>query len=498
MQTKIAANAQAMKRWLGKAETTLGNHSDRLNAINIFPVADGDTGTNLYLTVRAAAHACDAGRPLPCRTRGTGSLRGPPERRRRRPRPAGRAAMEQARGNSGTLFAVFLCAAAEPLAGHARLSAPLLAAALNRAQIRAWSALSDPVPGTMLSVMEAAARAAAAVDAAHDGDDSNHALGLALDAAVEAALEAVVRTEDQLAALHAAHVVDAGGVGMLLILDCLRSAVLGEELQSELLDGLHGYDVQDPHIHAGMPDDDGVEVMCTIELSPLDAATLRQRLDELGDSVIMSQVGGAAEQPGATAGGSTSTSSTPNRPWPLIRSLGEPVRRVRQRAAVPRDPATRAFRQPASMPRTRPSGPRTDMNAELDLGLERRIGKRSAAVIEKHLGITTVGGLLNYFPRRYLSRGELTPISEVPLDEEVTLIARVLSSSTRPMRARRGSLTDVVISDDADEALRPGCRQMPGTLKISFFNGFRAKAELQPGRRAMFSGKVTRYGGPWA
>ncbi|MET1021159.1 MAG: ATP-dependent DNA helicase RecG [Arthrobacter sp.] len=128
------------------------------------------------------------------------------------------------------------------------------------------------------------------------------------------------------------------------------------------------------------------------------------------------------------------------------------------------------------------------MNAELHLGLERRIGKRSATVIEKHLGITTVGGLLNYFPRRYLNRGELTPISEVPLDEEVTLIARVVSNSTRAMRARRGSLTDVVISDDAGTGL-------PGTLKVSFFNGFRAKAELQPGRRAMFSGKVTRYGG---
>ena len=89
------------------------------------------------------------------------------------------------------------------------------------------------------------------------------------------------------------------------------------------------------------------------------------------------------------------------------------------------------------------------MNAELELGLERRIGKRSATVIEKHLGITTVGGLLNYFPRRYMNRGELTPISEVPLDEDVTLIARVLSSSTRTMRARRGSLTDVVITDDA-------------------------------------------------
>ena len=255
MQTKIAANAQAMKRWLGKAETALGNHSDRLNAINIFPVADGDTGTNLYLTVRAAAHAADAVVEEPAA--GDQAPHAAPD-------PslhdvgavlaqAGRAAMEQARGNSGTLFAVFLCAAAEPLAGHTRLSSPLLAAALNRAQIRAWSALSDPVPGTMLSVMEAAARAAAAVDAAHNGDDSNHALGLALDAAVEAALAAVVRTEDQLDALHAAHVVDAGGVGMLLILDCLRSAVLGEELQSELLDGLHGYDVQDPHIHVDMP-----------------------------------------------------------------------------------------------------------------------------------------------------------------------------------------------------------------------------------------------------
>lgn len=144
----------------------------------------------------------------------------------------------------------------------------------------------------------------------------------------------------------------------------------------------------------------------------------------------------------------------------------------------------------------------TDMNAkpgtadlgsaELGLGLERRIGKRSAAVIEKHLGITTVGGLLNYFPRRYMDRGELTPISEVPLDEDVTLIARVLSSSTRPMRARRGSLTDVVITDDA---AAPGTGMGSGTLKVSFFNGFRAKAELQPGRRALFSGKITRYGG---
>ncbi|OFI39648.1 ATP-dependent DNA helicase RecG [Arthrobacter sp. SW1] len=136
------------------------------------------------------------------------------------------------------------------------------------------------------------------------------------------------------------------------------------------------------------------------------------------------------------------------------------------------------------------------VNPELALPLDRRIGKRSASVVTKHLGLETVGELLNYFPRRYLTRGELTPIAQLPLDEEATLVARVISNTTRQMRARRGSLTDVVITDDTggnDSALqRTG---VPGTLKISFFNGFRARSELQPGRRAMFSGKVSRYGG---
>ncbi|MDQ1593575.1 MAG: fatty acid kinase [Arthrobacter pascens] len=328
MQTKIAANALAMKRWLGKAETALGNHSDRLNAINIFPVADGDTGTNLYLTVRAATRALQESRPEDTVQNDVGAVLA----------TAGQAAMEQARGNSGTLFSVFLCAAAEPLSGHTRLTATLLAAALNRAQIRAWSALSDPVPGTMLSVMEAAARAAAAVDAAQNGNDSNQALGMVLDAAVGAALDAVIRTEAQLDALQAAHVVDAGGVGMLLILDCLRSAVLGGELQNELLDGLHGYDVQDPHIHADLPDDDGVEVMCTVSLSPLDAATLRQRLDELGDSVILSQVDRSPDPEGRYRWRVHAHVLDSGPALEMIRTLGQPTDVSVSELALPRDP----------------------------------------------------------------------------------------------------------------------------------------------------------------
>ncbi|YCH08344.1 DAK2 domain-containing protein [Arthrobacter sp. alpha11c] len=326
-----------MKRWLGKTEVVLGNHSDRLNAINIFPVADGDTGTNLYLTARAAVSALAGNAPDATET---GNDVGAVLSR------AGQAAMEQARGNSGTLFAVFLCAAAEPLAGKARLSAPLLATALNRAQIRAWSALSEPVSGTMLSVLEAAAHAAQAADSSQNGDDSNHALGLALDAVVEAAFQAVVRTEDELAPLQAAHVVDAGGVGMLLVLDCLRSAVLGEELQDELLDGLHGYQLQDPHIHQQMPADDGVEVMCTISLSPLDAAVLRQRLDEMGDSVIMSQVGNTGHHPDDDDESTAEASyrwrvhvhvADPTPAVALIRSLGEPTDIAVSQLALPRD-----------------------------------------------------------------------------------------------------------------------------------------------------------------
>ncbi|NKX55346.1 DAK2 domain-containing protein [Arthrobacter mobilis] len=274
MQTKIAANAQALKRWLGKAEEVLGNHSDRLNAINIFPVADGDTGTNLYLTVRSASRAV-----AEMATSDVGELLA----------EAGRAAMEEARGNSGTLFSVFLAALAEPLHGTARLTGPLLAAALERAEIRCWSALSEPVAGTMLSAIEAATRAANTADAAQNGDDSNHGLAQTLNAAVQAVLEAVVATETQLDLLTEAHVVDAGAVGFLLVLDTLRASALGEELQPELLEGLHGYGVQDPHIHLDHRAE-GMEVMCTINLSPLDAATLRLQLDELGESVILSAV----------------------------------------------------------------------------------------------------------------------------------------------------------------------------------------------------------------
>lgn len=276
MNTKIHANTQAIAHWLERVVKSLGNHSDRLNAINIFPVADGDTGSNLYLTARAAHDAISR-----FETENIGELL----------TIASRAAMESARGNSGTLFAVFMAGFAEPLNGAERLTAPLLSSALERGKVRAWSALSDPVSGTMLSVMEVVADTArmthrtSALEPA-----SKAALVEVLTEVCAAAERAVVATESELGALHEAKIVDAGAVGMLIILDELRGALQGYVIEPDEYSQFHGYDIQDPHIHEAVTTDTGVEVMCTISLDALGAATLRGQLDAVGDSVIMSPV----------------------------------------------------------------------------------------------------------------------------------------------------------------------------------------------------------------
>ncbi|MHA7144784.1 ATP-dependent DNA helicase RecG [Arthrobacter sp. TmT3-37] len=124
--------------------------------------------------------------------------------------------------------------------------------------------------------------------------------------------------------------------------------------------------------------------------------------------------------------------------------------------------------------------------SELDAPLDRHLGP-VAKQLAKHFSISTVGELLNHFPRTYLKRGELTPIADVPVDEEVTLIARVQSANSRRMHTRKGMLLEVIITDDADGGI--------GGMNLTFFNGYAAERELRPGVRATFSGKVTVYRG---
>ncbi|MDZ8201973.1 ATP-dependent DNA helicase RecG [Microbacterium sp. SSW1-59] len=116
----------------------------------------------------------------------------------------------------------------------------------------------------------------------------------------------------------------------------------------------------------------------------------------------------------------------------------------------------------------------------LDSRLDGVVGT-AAKTLDRAFGMKTVADLLGHYPRRYARRGELTPIASLPVGESVTIVAEVRSVSDRPMRNRRGSLLEVVISDGN------------GELSLTFFNqAWRAK-ELRPGRRGTFSGKVGEY-----
>ncbi|WP_223690232.1 ATP-dependent DNA helicase RecG [Leifsonia poae] len=119
----------------------------------------------------------------------------------------------------------------------------------------------------------------------------------------------------------------------------------------------------------------------------------------------------------------------------------------------------------------------------LDSRLTGVLGARTAAAFEKAFGMRTVADLLSHYPRRYARRGELTALANLPIDENVTIVAEVIRVQERSMRARRGSILEVKISDGE------------GILTLTFFNqAWRAK-DLVPGVRGIFAGKVSDYRG---
>ena len=123
------------------------------------------------------------------------------------------------------------------------------------------------------------------------------------------------------------------------------------------------------------------------------------------------------------------------------------------------------------------------MTSPLDAKLANALGGRTAAALEKGLGLRTIGDLISHYPRRYARRGELTALTELPIDENVTIVAEVIEVRDRPMRNRGGSLLEVRITDGT------------AVLSLTFFNqAWRAK-DLRPGVRGIFAGKVGDYRG---
>src|SRR6188472_2618165 len=119
----------------------------------------------------------------------------------------------------------------------------------------------------------------------------------------------------------------------------------------------------------------------------------------------------------------------------------------------------------------------------LESRLDGALGGKTAAALDRAFGMKTVGDLLAHYPRRYARRGELTPISSLPVGEPVTIVAEVKRVNERRMQNRKGSLLEVVISDGH------------GDLSLTFFNQAWRVKELRVGRRGIFAGKVGEYRG---
>jgi uncharacterized protein len=194
---------------LAASATWLERHTEAINALNVFPVPDGDTGLNLSLTLRAGV---DGARTV-SRETGAAVLDA-----------AARGALMGARGNSGVILAQLLRGVARAAAGRDEIDGPLAAELLQAGADAAYDAVAEPVEGTMLTVARAAAHGAA------DRAQQEGVLLDVLEAAHEGAQAAVRKTPEQLAILRQAGVVDAGGEGLRVILQGLCLHLRGESM----------------------------------------------------------------------------------------------------------------------------------------------------------------------------------------------------------------------------------------------------------------------------
>ncbi|MEV2216550.1 DAK2 domain-containing protein [Streptomyces sp. NPDC050997] len=211
-------DALAVRTWCSLALAALGRAREEIDAINVYPVADGDTGTNLYLTVESAVGAVEA--VFAGHEAGRGAAGGPTLADAVRAMAHG--ALIGARGNSGTILAQLLRGMAQVLATDgetAHTEGRSLGLALRHAADSARQAVAHPVEGTVLTVASAAADAAAAAE----GDCATVAR-----AAYEGARTALAATPGQLAVLERAGVVDAGGRGLVAVLGALVETFTGE------------------------------------------------------------------------------------------------------------------------------------------------------------------------------------------------------------------------------------------------------------------------------
>ena len=273
-----AEELRATMEWFRDA---LALHRDVINQLNVYPVPDGDTGTNMALTLESVVtEVSGAGEGMAevCGAISHGSLMG-------------------ARGNSGVILSQILRGMADSVAVAGHVDPSVLASALKQASAAADEAVSAPVEGTILTVVRDVATAAA--EAVEQGVDELISLVEGCQRAGRASLD---RTPELLPQLARANVVDAGGAGFLLLLDAMATAVDGRPLPdpppvdptagvgASVAGAVDPHGVVDPHLSGDEGDGTRYEVMFFLEAEDDRIGEFRTSWEALGDSIVV--VGG--------------------------------------------------------------------------------------------------------------------------------------------------------------------------------------------------------------
>lgn len=272
-------DADRLRRTVVAFRDAVREHAPRINRLNVYPVPDGDTGTNMARTLDAVVAELDQAGPdiePTCQAISHGSLMG-------------------ARGNSGVILSQILRGLAGRLSSTASSTATEVAEALSEASTAAYKAVLKPIEGTILTVVREASEAAKASAA------TGATLGATLRAARDAGRRALDATPDMLPVLKDAGVVDAGGAGFLLLLDAALNVVDGEPIPTPA-DSIGG-DALDEPLPASLtslsaPDQHGemsvadlrYEVMYFLHLDDDKIEAFKSDWGEIGDSIVV--VGG--------------------------------------------------------------------------------------------------------------------------------------------------------------------------------------------------------------
>ncbi len=255
------------------AAAWLEKHADSVNAINVFPVPDGDTGTNMYLTMRSVVEEAQR-----CHEEGVGAMMA----------AMSRGALMGARGNSGVILSQIIRGMARAVGEAEAIDADTWIGGMEEGAAAAYKAVTKPAEGTILTVMREASEAARrAVDSGAQD------IVRVLEATMEAASESLERTPTLLPVLAEAGVVDAGGKGLVVLLDGMTRQLKGEPMEVAAGVGVREGQVGQEWLAVTSQlheQEESLYGYCTeflIDGRELDPDWVRDRMLELGDSVLV-------------------------------------------------------------------------------------------------------------------------------------------------------------------------------------------------------------------